>query len=255
MCELFGFTSKHEKDLRNYLREFFSHSVRHPHGWGLATFEKGKVNTITEPVSAVKSEIIENVIDNISPQKTFIGHIRLATVGSLEKNNCHPFSIKDCEERDWTFAHNGTIFNGMTLYKYRETQKGSTDSERVLMYFIDMINENIKKKSSSLDITERCNIIDKAITAISKRNKLNILLFDGELFYVHSNMKNTLFMKEEAGEVTFGTVTYDDVGWENCPLCRLLVYKDGELIYEGKKHDNEYVDSISNIGNCVNFNL
>ena len=53
-------------------------------------------------------------------------------------------------------------------------------------------------------------------------------------------MKDTLFVKQESGAATFATVTYDDTGWDTLPLCTPLAYKDGELIYKGHNHNNEY---------------
>ena len=36
MCELFGVNSKQNIQINEYLKEFFSHSHAHPHGWGMA---------------------------------------------------------------------------------------------------------------------------------------------------------------------------------------------------------------------------
>ena len=255
MCELFGFNSCKERDLRGYLTEFYSHSVRHPHGWGLATYKNNNINLTAEPVCAIKSGIIDNVIEICPPQSNLIGHIRLATIGGLDINNCHPFISKDISGRQWIMAHNGTIFSGMELLKYREIQKGSTDSERILMYFIDKINEHTRLKGSPLDGNERFEVIDEAIASVTKRNKINLIMFDSEQYYVHSNMKDTLFFKKDDDSCMFGTVPYDDKGWHRMPLCTLQVYKDGHLLYTGKTHDHEYVESINLINNDLEFNL
>ena len=42
MCELFGFSGNTYQEMNDYLDVFYSHSVRHPHGWGLAILD-GKV--------------------------------------------------------------------------------------------------------------------------------------------------------------------------------------------------------------------
>lgn len=255
MCELFGFTSEKERDLRPYLSEFYSHSVRHPHGWGIADFSGGKASVITEPVCANKSKLLSKMIDTLPPQKTLIGHIRLATVGSLESANCHPFTRTDISGRQWVFAHNGTIFSGMSLLKYIDTQNGSTDSERILMYFIDKINEETERKGHPLNAYERFKVIDKAIQSIARRNKINLLFYDGEQLYVHTNMKNTLYYKREETAYTFGTVPYENTDWETLPMCTLHVYQNGHLKYTGENHHNEYVESINLIANDMDFNL
>ena len=255
MCELFGFHSAHERDLRDELAKFYSHSVRHPHGWGIATFKNQKLNLVTEPVCANNSAIIQGLIRQLPEQNNLIGHIRLATVGSLEKANCHPFAKTDNSGRTWVLAHNGTIFSGLTLLKYFETQRGNTDSERILLFFVDKINEAIDKKGAPLSPTERCRVIESAIAAISKRNKVNLLIFDGELYYAHTNMKGTLFCRKENASVSFGTVPYADGTWTPMDLCKLFVYKNGNLFYTGSDHGNEYIESISLIGNEMEFHL
>lgn len=255
MCELFGFTSEREYDLRGYLTEFYSHSIRHPHGWGLATYQNKKLNITAEPVCADKSKILGGIIEKLPPQNNLIGHIRLATVGSLDISNCHPFVRTDSSKRQWVLAHNGTIFSGMTLLKYNDLQQGNTDSERILMFFIDEINKAIEQNGAPLSSEQRFKVVDSAIASITKRNKVNLILFDGEQYYVHTNMRETLYVKKESGAATFATVTYDDEGWEELPLCTPLVFKSGELIYTGHNHKNEYIESISLIGNDMEFNL
>ena len=36
MCELFALNAEGPVNTNAYLREFFSHSVNHPHGWGIS---------------------------------------------------------------------------------------------------------------------------------------------------------------------------------------------------------------------------
>ena len=255
MCELFGFTSEYEQDIKPYLTEFYSHGILHPHGWGIAKFPDNRIEILTEPVCANKSKIIRDIIDKMPPQKLLIGHIRLATVGNLETANCHPFTRIDNSGRQWVLAHNGTIFNGMKLLKYTETQVGSTDSERILMYCIDRINEETEQKGAPLNAYERFKVIEKSIQSISKRNKINLLIYDGEQFYIHTNMKDTLYYKKEPNSCTFATVPLDNGEWHNVPLCTLLIYQNGNLVYTGENHHNEYIESIKLINNNMNFNL
>ena len=255
MCELFGYNAKTERDLREYLKEFYSHSVKHPHGWGLATYKNEKLNIVTEPVCAAESKNIARIIDSLEHQTDLIGHIRFATIGSLDILNCHPFKATDISGREWVFAHNGTVFSGMTLLKYCKLQKGNTDSERILMYIIEKNNERIKEKGAPLNQAERCALVDDVMNTITHRNKINIILYDTELYYVHSNMKDTIYRYEEHDAVTFGTVPYGDTGWEPLPLCTLFVYKNGSLIYTGRNHHNEYIESISLIGDDTHFHL
>ncbi len=47
--------------------------------------------------------------------------------------------------------------------------------------------------------------------------------------------------KEDA--VIFSTRPLDRDDWEDVPLCRLLAYQNGQLIFTGTCHGNEFFDS------------
>ena len=50
MCELFGVSSSEKVEPREMLKEFFSHSVIHPNGWGMAMFYGNAVSLEKEPI-------------------------------------------------------------------------------------------------------------------------------------------------------------------------------------------------------------
>ena len=43
MCELLGISSEKEELVNEYLKTFYSHSDKHPHGWGLAYLYDGQI--------------------------------------------------------------------------------------------------------------------------------------------------------------------------------------------------------------------
>lgn len=55
MCELFACSLQYHLVLNDYLREFYAHSINHPHGWGLACLTHQKVNIEKEPIRAIDS--------------------------------------------------------------------------------------------------------------------------------------------------------------------------------------------------------
>ena len=144
MCELLGFTSEKNTDISDYLRTFFSHSSSNPHGWGMM-YENGSRIILKEAVSAEQSSFLSDIIDSLSPQRNLLAHIRFATVGSINENNCHPFTGTDNSGREWTLIHNGTIFNGKHNHRYSAVQTGDTDSERFFLSLIDHMNEHISR--------------------------------------------------------------------------------------------------------------
>ena len=189
MCELLGFTSEKNTDISDYLRTFFSHSSSNPHGWGMM-YENGSRIILKEAVSAEESSFLSDIIDSLSPQKNLLAHIRFATVGSINENNCHPFTATDNSGREWTLIHNGTIFNGKHNHRYSAVQTGDTDSERFFLSLIDRMNEHISRAVPNE--RERFEIINSFIAENAPRNKLNLMIYDGDLLYVHKNLKNLL---------------------------------------------------------------
>ena len=143
MCELLGASLNKAVSVNDYLTEFFSHSVRHPHGWGLLRESCGKMELIKEKLSAGESELAAKAVRTTQPQKTFLAHIRYATVGSTQYANCHPFYAKDNSGRVWVFIHNGTLYSDRKVLQYAEFQEGNTDSERAFLYLIDKVNEKL----------------------------------------------------------------------------------------------------------------
>ena len=84
MCELLGFSSAKKIDISDYLRTFFSHSNKNPHGWGMM-YETDRREILKEPVSAEKSTYLSDIIDYMPPQKAALAHISTLSVGGFSK--------------------------------------------------------------------------------------------------------------------------------------------------------------------------
>ena len=89
--------------------------------------------------------------------------------------------------------HNGTIFDFPKLDKYKEKEKGDTDSERILLYILDKINEFENSKKAPSTTKERFDLLTRIIFKLSKNNKLNLMIHDGDITYIHSNTKDSLY--------------------------------------------------------------
>lgn len=245
MCELFGANLKQSRNLSEELKVFYSHSVKHPHGWGMMR-KSGSIYEIeTEPVRAIDSEKLKQLIQTMEPQKNMLAHIRLATVGSVKEDNCHPFVGKDLSGRTWTMIHNGTIYSSKVLIPYLNRQKGDTDSERVFLYLLDLMNEEFQEKGS-LEIEQRFRIVSNMIKELSARNKLNTMIFDGEILYIHKNMKSTLsFLQTDNGYLFATTPLSED--WTPVPMCKVQAYQEGQLILQAKDSTEEFVPTLEYI--------
>ena len=309
MCELFAAQALRKVRLNELLQEFFSHGKDHPHGWGMAFLTPHGAATEKEPAAAHKSSYLRHRLTSSVCTNALIAHIRLATKGSLEYRNTHPFTRPDATGRAWTLAHNGTIFDCDVLNRYALLQEGSTDSERILMYIVDKINEATAQKAlrlvtsppqaglqqmaaqdgegeahlegttgeeatqrtaeaipmgggqlepqvhngtlsaaglpQTLELTaeERFCVVESVIREITPENKVNLLLFDGELLYAHTNYRASLHISVQDGSAFISTQPLSTLHWQELALNTLVALKDGQVVRTARAHTNEFFDS------------
>lgn len=242
MCELFGVTSRSKLELNELLLEFFSHGVEHPNGWGMAFFYGNAVSLEKQPEASHKSIYLKQRLQSKVEADKMIAHIRLATRGSINYENTHPFVMRDNSDRTWTLAHNGTIFDCDLLNSFAHSQQGQTDSERILAYIVSQMNAELEKKKE-LSGKERFSLIEKILCEITPGNKVNLLLFDGELMYAHTNYHNSLYSCRKEEGVVISTKPLDHHVWEPLPLNTLTAYQNGKQVYKGTNHNNEFFET------------
>ena len=245
MCELLGFCSSEKTDIKEQLRTFFSHGVKHPHGWGMMSEAAGGRAIVREAGCAAESARLAELLEELSPQRNCLGHIRFATVGSIKTQNCHPFTGRDITGREWTMIHNGTIYSGKNMYRYYNTQRGDTDSERLFMALLDEIDR--REEHHRLTERERFETVDRFIIDNAPRNKLNLIIFDGELMYVHKNLKNTLSYRRLGSGVMFATTPLDDGEWQPFPMAQVIAFRDGREVMRGERHKGIFVPTLDYI--------
>lgn len=131
--------------------------------------------------------------------KAFIGHNRFATVGSVERNNAHPF-----ENESIVGAHNGTLINQTLLPDHKEF---AVDSENIFHSFnIQGEEETIKN-------------LDGAFALVwwnKKENRLKFLRNERRtLFYSYNRSRNILFWASEKEMLEFilerNNIFYDEI--------------------------------------------
>ena len=247
MCELFGVSSAKRVRVNDLLREFFSHSEKHPNGWGLATFHGGAASIEKEPIQASRSVYLKERLSHRMDVDTLLAHIRLATIGNMEYVNSHPFVKQDTSGRRWTLVHNGTIFDYPALSPYQYQQKGGTDSERVLLYLVDQIDQKQAAMGRVMNALERFEFLDPLIADMARGNKLNLIIYDGESMYVHTNYANSLYVREDGETAMFCTVPLKLGRWMPVPFTSLCVYQKGKRVFQGQPHGHEYVVNESDM--------
>lgn len=244
MCELLGVTARETYNAKPILERFYEHSSTNKDGWGLAVFRGKGVSLEKEPTKASDSNYLRQRLLRGVEAGNLFAHVRYATIGYIEYVNCHPFVWDDASLRSWTLMHNGTLFESGGTYKYSANQKGTTDSERLLLYIVGRTDELIETfgKGYTDDPEVRFRLIDCIMSEMSHGNKLNVLLYDSEYMYVYSNCKGTLHECYKDGVKIFATrpVFVEDADWTPVDICRLAVYKDGEHVWDGKEQGYEF---------------
>ena len=241
MCEILGISAKRRRAFNAVLREFFSHAEQNPHGWGLARLSQSPQIIDKEPCKATESEQLRGLLDAGIEERTLLAHIRFASLGHPEYVNCHPFTASDSSGRVWTLIHNGTIFSSDVLNGYIGIQTGTTDSERVLLYLVDCIDRAQARAGRPLGADERFDLLAAEIAALADGNKVNLLFYDGEVMYAHTNLKDTLHYCRDGDALLFSTKPLSAGAWTPVPFMRLVAVQDGAFIREAPPHGYEYV--------------
>ncbi|MBP3893186.1 MAG: class II glutamine amidotransferase [Atopobiaceae bacterium] len=240
MCELYAINAKRAVRANDGLRLFYQDSVYHPHGWGLSWREGTHPHLHKEEVRAIDSSYLRNVLSEPIESTNIVAHIRNATMGMLTYNNCHPFMRSDVTGCVWVIAHNGTILDNRLTDGYEAFAAGDTDSEQVVIYLVDELDDVAERKGAPLTFGERFVILSHAVNDLSASNKLNLVIDDGTYTYVHTNtVEPTLYVRTSGEAAIFCTRPLDDGGdWEPLPQNRLIAYRAGRMERMGARHEH-----------------
>lgn len=258
MCELFALNAEGPVNTNAYLREFFSHSVNHPHGWGISwrdgdPFDDASVTLVREGRRAIDSDLNWQVLGSPIEKSHVLAHIRYATGTDMAERNCHPFRTVDMTGRQWTLIHNGILFNEGLTFPYEDRTEGETDSERMAAFLTDVMDEAyLRGAKPTFDV--RFGALAGAVTQLANRNRVNIILDDGEYTYVHTNTsKCTLFYRsftdEKGGQAIVVSTTClggsaEAQEWKPVPANRLIALRDGRLVRTSAPHGYRFCETI-----------
>lgn len=256
MCELFAVNAGHPVVVNDYLTEFFDHSHIHRDGWGIswrrddAAAGGDPVFLHREPVPAYESDYIPRMLAHPVAARRLEAHIRFSTAGRLCEENCHPFRGEDISGRDWTLIHNGILFNEELLASYDLKEAGDTDSERAMLFLLDVLDEAALRSFGVLDFSTTFSALSGAIGQISNLNRLNLILDDGTYTYVHTNTsEDTLHFRQLADDAI--VISTQPLGgekeralWHPVPRNRLIAYRDGRIVRTSKPHGYVFCEAI-----------
>ncbi len=227
MCEIFACSAKEPVQINELLEEFYSHSRRHPDGWGLYRRCDDTSCLHRECLPAFKSKKLERLLTKGSKTELLLAHIRYATEGAVCPMNVHPFQLTDQNGKLWTLVHNGMFCGGSCLPECCRVNS-STDSALLLGEIVNAINGTPDECIAAL---EQC------INHCASDNKTNFFLSDGTNLFVYANVRERMVTASYEGAVLFSTLPLKTgaLDWADVPMCHLQVYRGGKLVYSSKK--------------------
>lgn len=239
---------------------FMKKGLSIPDGWGLALYPDGKTaQVLKEPVEAGSSRLAEFLM-NYSPLRStvFIGHVRHASRRDFNHSNTfsntHPFE-RILHDRDYVFAHNGTLRDFRSERSDEFVPLGETDSEWAFCQILGWLSKAGISRWSAADYTH----LKEVLRGLNKHGSLNILMSDGDhLFcyhdqdryeglcyvrkaYSHARIRlvdedwiidlGRLSDPKQKGYVV-ATAPLADEKWTCLSGGQLIVFSRGEIVYE-----------------------
>lgn len=228
---------------------FQSRAKGNPHGWGFARVDRGEGvwDVEKEPVTAVTSQLATQIAaDPNWVSDIILGHVRYASQGAHTFINTHPF-MREYRERNWVFAHNGTLWGLIEEKKLTCPVEGQTDSEQLLCSLITALD---RLDLDFYDFDELASLL----RTFNDDGSMNLVFSDGAATFCYKDKGASFGLdicKAEALVASGDLVAEDgdntdltgyvvtthgltqDKAWEPITPGSLLVFSNGEMIYGG----------------------
>ena len=185
MCQLLGMNCNVPTDICFSFEGFHLRgglTDHHRDGWGIAFFEGRGCRLFLDSKATIESPVADIVRKYPIHSKNVIAHIRKATQGHVELENCHPFQ-RELWGRYWIFAHNGNLenFHPGTLELFRPV--GQTDSERAFCHLLERMRKEFPDGyPGSLEIYR---FLERVVEEIALHGTFNFLLSNGEFLFAY----------------------------------------------------------------------
>lgn len=186
MCQLLGMNCNVPTDVMFSFAGFAERGGRTDHhgdGWGIAFFEDKGLRHFVDHQSAAESPIAQLVRHYPIKSRNVISHIRKATQGAVQLQNCHPF-VRELWGRYWVFAHNGDLKDYAPRLHAGFHPVGDTDSERAFCW---LLQELAKSHADVPPVAELTLTLRELVPRIARHGTFNFLLSNGEALWAHAS--------------------------------------------------------------------
>jgi glutamine amidotransferase len=169
----------------------------HTDGWGIAFFEGKAARLFIDHQPSIHSPIAQLVRTYPIKSLNVIAHIRKATQGDVNLENCHPF-MREMWGQQWVFAHNGNLtdFNPQLTGIYCPV--GTTDSEAAFCLIIQSLKAQFPDASALMPPAP--HEVDEALRAIVKDiaqfGPFNFCLSNGQAMWAYCSTNLCYIVRE-----------------------------------------------------------
>ena len=170
----------------------------HADGWGIAFFESDDeqpgrgVRYFVDKEGAATSPIAQMLRSYPIKSHNVVAHVRKATVGAVNLENCHPF-VRELWGRYWVFAHNGDLKDFAPALHGSFRPVGTTDSE---LAFCWLLQELVKSHAGVPSIEELTRTLGELVPHIARHGSFNFLLSNGQALWAHASTKLHYVMRQ-----------------------------------------------------------
>ena len=195
--------------------------------WGIAFFESdgdqpGKAaRHFVDKESAATSPIAQMLRSYPIKSHNVVAHVRKATVGAVNVENCHPF-VRELWGRYWVFAHNGDLKDFAPLLHGSFRPVGTTDSELAFCWMLQEMNKSHAGVPSEAELTHTLRDLAQRI---AKHGTFNFLLSNGQALWAHASTKLHYVLRQHPfSEVQLKDEDLSvDLSQLNCPDDRQVI--------------------------------
>jgi glutamine amidotransferase len=185
MCQLLALNCAAPTDIRFSLTGFVARggiTDHHVDGWGVAFFEDKACRLFVDPQSSASSALAEMIKRYPIKSRNTIAHIRKATQGQPQLENCHPF-MRELWGRHWIFAHNGDLVGYAPVPVDVYCPVGSTDSERAFCAVLQGLRARFRGTQPPLD--ELFEALKDLTGEITSYGAFNFAMSNGQALFAH----------------------------------------------------------------------
>jgi predicted glutamine amidotransferase len=186
MCQLLGMNCNTPTDVTFSFRGFAQRGGRtdhHADGWGIAFFEDRGLRHFVDHLPAADSPVAELIGRYPIRSRNVVSHIRKATQGSVNLQNCHPF-VRELWGRYWVFAHNGDLKDFRPRLHAGFHPVGDTDSEYAFCW---LMQELAKSHADVPSIEELTLTLRELALRAARHGTFNFMLSNGQALWSHAS--------------------------------------------------------------------